>query len=305
MKWIKYNKKSAAIWFIILCAALYSANWIYKECTNITCRPEHVKIVTDAILFSVMFGLYYRLRSKYAKMTNLQAIVSVERSLAQLYGENSNSSKKGTNTEHENPFRFHGITNQSIKKAGLSGQELAYLVASFTAGRIYDMSHDLINRELFHEGHYRYKMLCQPDTQKAWPLIKKMMTHDAYIEKIERTNTHIIRNNPKLQVQLVLAYQPEDECPELEKQIEPFLDALCTGTATTRKELMAQLDITNKKDVEKLFEIVTMAIHRNEKVPPLRDGGWYEGSPNRHQVNDKFKAEWHASRGLCPNEPGR
>lgn len=92
-----------------------------------------------------------------------------------------------------NGFRFHGITDQEISDAKLTKKELAYLVANFTAGRIYDVS-SYFMMGTFPKKNYRYKMLAQAETRDAWHLIVRMMTADSYIRKLERTMNKIENN---------------------------------------------------------------------------------------------------------------
>lgn len=111
---------------------------------------------------------------KNATLSNLASIVQVERSIGEI---------------ETNAFRFHGIEESEIEAAGVSKKELAYLVASFTAGRIYDacVFQEDSMAEPLPNYHYRYKMLAQPDIINAWPLIARMMTGDKYIKKLELT----------------------------------------------------------------------------------------------------------------------
>jgi hypothetical protein len=111
---------------------------------------------------------------KNITLANLASIVQVERSIGNI---------------ETHAFRFHGITAHEMKAAGVTKEELAYLVASFTAGRIYDacVFPEASMTEALDIRHYRYKMLAQEDTRKAWPLIARMMTGNEYIEKLELT----------------------------------------------------------------------------------------------------------------------
>lgn len=77
-----------------------------------------------------------------------------------------------------------------MERAGVTKEELAYLVANFTAGRIYDVGvYHMFTT--YKSNNYRYKMLSQPETRRAWPLIVKMMTVDKYILKLQRTKDRI------------------------------------------------------------------------------------------------------------------
>ena len=141
-------------------------------------------IESHSSIFSIFFGffggglsgtaltyfLYHRTALKHARLASLSSVVTVELSAA---------------TAHA--FRFHGITDADLKAANITEDQLAYLVANFTAGRI----HDSMTNEPFGEKNYRYKMLAQPETQRAWSLILKMMTEDEYIVRLQSTKDEI------------------------------------------------------------------------------------------------------------------
>lgn len=150
-------------------------------------------IISGLIAFMIAYVFYYRKRLKHTEkqieylsqqiknitLANLSSIVQVERSIGKI---------------DTNAFRFHGITKEEIDDAKLSKEELAYLVASFTAGRIYDacVYPEASMSESLPDYHYRYKMLAQEDTRNAWPLIARMMTCDAYVTKLELTIDKIV-----------------------------------------------------------------------------------------------------------------
>ena len=135
--------------------------------------------ITTIFFFFAGFFIYIRHQREYQKLINLSAIVQVERSLDNVP------------TAFD---KFHGITKNKLDEAKITKKELAYLVASFTAGRIYDVGVYRMDNKPFAKGHYRYKMLAQPSTRNAWPLILKMMTteesneqEDRYIKKLQAT----------------------------------------------------------------------------------------------------------------------
>ena len=153
--------------------------------------------IATVILTIIIYKLYYKQRItlqnkqldaqnkqlelygkqlNYITLSNLAPIVQVERSIGDIT---------------TNAFRFHGIQDEDIdelERSGITKQELAYLVASFTAGRIYDtcVLPKSDQDKLLNTTHYRYKMLEQKDTIKAWPFIKKMMTENEYIERLDK-----------------------------------------------------------------------------------------------------------------------
>ncbi len=84
---------------------------------------------------------------------------------------------------------FHGISADDLKNCDLSAKDFAYLVASFTVGGAYHRIKDPNSKEAFDPTRdtYRYNMCRAPATQRAWPLLKRMMNKTNYQERIERT----------------------------------------------------------------------------------------------------------------------
>lgn len=151
---------------------------------SMLCFIKEYQTIVAVLLAYLLFQLH---QLRYAKLTNLSAIVQVERGLG--------------NIDSNDSFRFHGIMDSEITAANLSKEELAYLVANFTAGRIYDVGKYPMWFGTYSEDNYRYKMLARKETRDAWPLIVRMMTRDSYIRKLERTMKRIERkmNQPLTQ----------------------------------------------------------------------------------------------------------
>lgn len=84
-------------------------------------------------------------------------------------------------------LEFHGIGVDELKAAGISPEEFAYLLASFTAGGLYYR----LKREdplvPFPSGSYRHTMLSSPMTRAAWPFLRKCLSASPYLEKLEAT----------------------------------------------------------------------------------------------------------------------
>jgi len=90
-------------------------------------------------------------------------------------------------------LRFHGITKEQLAEAGVTEQELAYLAASFSAGRIYHEARKGHITTPFDETSesYRYRMCASPDTRKAWKLIRLMMNESSFVDRIQATINEI------------------------------------------------------------------------------------------------------------------
>lgn len=82
-------------------------------------------------------------------------------------------------------FRFYGISEEDIKKHGLTPLELAYLTSNFLAGQVFWETEITRNKKYFSDNDYRAR-LCQSDEiQKAWPLISKMMDDTPYKDHLD------------------------------------------------------------------------------------------------------------------------
>ena len=85
-------------------------------------------------------------------------------------------------------LRFHGIRPEDLRDAGVTAEEFAYLAANFLAGALFYEATDPHGRgEPFDETMYRYKLLAQPETRKAWPLVRKLMDRTSYTRRIDAT----------------------------------------------------------------------------------------------------------------------
>lgn len=84
-------------------------------------------------------------------------------------------------------LRFHGISNpdEELKKYGLTAQEFAYLINSFSLAGIYYRISPRPN-EIIKKGSYRDAMFMSPATIKAWPLIRIMLTDSAFRDMLDR-----------------------------------------------------------------------------------------------------------------------
>jgi len=89
--------------------------------------------------------------------------------------------------DHPQLLEFHGISSQELEVAQVSGREVAYLLSSFTAGRMYYSADKARSVKPFERESYRYSMLKSPQTRRAWPIIRKMMEPDSYRDKIDIT----------------------------------------------------------------------------------------------------------------------
>ena len=124
-------------------------------------------------LISSGFGIWSwgKQKNVNAMSTFLAAIAQVERTLGQV----------------PTAVRFHGIKPEELQDIGITPEEFAYLVASFTVGWIHHHSVTPGDTTPWVKGSYRYNMFCTEATRKAWPLIKRMMGPDKYCEQLEAT----------------------------------------------------------------------------------------------------------------------
>jgi len=96
-------------------------------------------------------------------------------------------------------LRFHGIADAQLAEAGVTAEELAYLAASFSAGRIYHEARKGHIRIPFDEKNesYRYRMCASEHTRKAWKLIKLMMNESSFVDRIQATINEIEEKEQK------------------------------------------------------------------------------------------------------------
>jgi len=84
-------------------------------------------------------------------------------------------------------LKFHGIQEDDLRQADITPREFAYLLTSLTGGAIYHRTVRKTNDDPFEEGSYRYIMCSQPSTQRAWPLIRRMMGEHIFRTKMDKT----------------------------------------------------------------------------------------------------------------------
>ncbi|MDH6356352.1 hypothetical protein [Parabacteroides sp. PF5-9] len=123
--------------------------------------------------------LYIKQSHSAAISTNTKLIVGIEGRLGQI----------------PELLRFHGIDNpeEILKQHGITSEEFAYLVNSFTVAGTFYRTTPTPN-DILKEGSYRWVMCKSPSTQKAWPLVRIMLADSPYrkaldelIEKLKQT----------------------------------------------------------------------------------------------------------------------
>ncbi len=129
-----------------------------------------------ALVVSIISVTYTIISSKkqeftISRMNNLAAITNIEQMIA------------------DNPqlLELHGIAMTQLEQSGITSKELAYLLSSFTAGRMYYSPNDGGHITPFDIGSYRYNMLKSTRTRKAWPILKQLMEPGNYRDKIDLT----------------------------------------------------------------------------------------------------------------------
>lgn len=83
-------------------------------------------------------------------------------------------------------LRFHGINDprEELKKHGLTPEEFAYLVNSFTVGGTFYRNSPR-PESILASGSYRSAMCLSPATQKAWPLVRVLIAPTAYRDALD------------------------------------------------------------------------------------------------------------------------
>lgn len=105
------------------------------------------------------------------RLSHLAEIVAVEAQLGQL----------------PEALRFHGLSKEDLDEVGVTPQEFAYLLNSFTLGGTWHRILHPNRRTPFGVDHYRSRMCESSATRKAWPLVKKMMNPSEFVESIDST----------------------------------------------------------------------------------------------------------------------
>lgn len=85
-------------------------------------------------------------------------------------------------------LRFHNISDidQKLHALGLSSQDFAYLLNSFSAGGVYYRClHGVDKDSVLCKKSYRYRMMQSEPTRKAWPLLREMLTDSDYKSKLD------------------------------------------------------------------------------------------------------------------------
>ena len=86
-------------------------------------------------------------------------------------------------------LRFHGINPDTIEEEfGVTSYELAYLLQSFNSGSISNLLSNKKHKKPFEIGSYRYEILNNEPTQKAFPLIQQLFdSNNIYINRCDET----------------------------------------------------------------------------------------------------------------------
>jgi hypothetical protein len=135
--------------------------------------PGWAEVLSSLSLFvSIIAAVYARSSIRASTLAaHMSAIVQVESRLAEL----------------PDALRFHGLSVEDLKAAGIEPCEFAYLLNSFTLGSIRQRILSRWDRRAFPSGDYRYQMCLAKETRRAWPLVKKLMNPGAFVDRIDRT----------------------------------------------------------------------------------------------------------------------
>jgi hypothetical protein len=129
-------------------------------------------IAAMALLISITGFWVARREAQRAPMINyLSALSSVEAQIAKT----------------PTVLKFHGIDPGELERRGVSAEEFAYLVTSFTLGGVWHTAYWWQRGKTYKRGDYRYAICAAEATRKAWPLLRKMMEKTPYRDRIEAT----------------------------------------------------------------------------------------------------------------------
>lgn len=134
---------------------------------------EYLSILAIILsLTSLLWNIVNSYKSKHKSnlVSNLSAISAVEAKLGEL----------------PKALRFHGISENDLKKANVTAEEFSYLLSSLTVGGLYHRQHKK-NEKTFANGTYRNLMCQSKDFRAAWPLLKTMLSPSPYRDRIDAT----------------------------------------------------------------------------------------------------------------------
>jgi len=86
-------------------------------------------------------------------------------------------------------LRFHGIEDPeaALERHGLTVAEFGYLLGSFTLGGTYYRNAPEAEAEAgIAPGSYRYMMCAASGTQRAWPLLRRLITRSPYRTRLDQ-----------------------------------------------------------------------------------------------------------------------
>lgn len=132
-----------------------------------------ISAVIAVISFLFSFIKFRRDLKNQTLTSNEQLIMSIENRIA----------------EHPDFLKFHGFSNPqaTLEDIGLTSEELAYLINSFTACALYyNTATTQDKKHILRQGSYRWKMCKTPEVKKAWPVLKQFIAAGEFRDKIEK-----------------------------------------------------------------------------------------------------------------------
>ena len=94
-------------------------------------------------------------------------------------------------------LRFHGVEDpeQELKQHGMTSEEFAYLLGSFTLGGTYYRTAPEA-RAGIRESSYRHNMCRAPATRRAWPLLRRLITKSPYRDRLDEVFAQLDHESP-------------------------------------------------------------------------------------------------------------
>jgi hypothetical protein len=138
-------------------------------------------LVSGLALFVAIFALWHSVRasrrqeSSSTYLAHLAEIVQVESRLGEL----------------PDALRFHGLRKEELERVGVTPQEFAYLVNSFTLGKAW---HKVLTPEAttpYGVDSYRFHMCESKEMRQVWPLVKRLLNPGPYVDRIDATIAQI------------------------------------------------------------------------------------------------------------------
>jgi hypothetical protein len=128
-----------------------------------------ISLIVSLLALWQAVRIYKRQETASTRLAHLPSILAVEGSLANL----------------PEALRFHGIDPKDLEEAGITPQEFAYLLTSFTCGGVWHQIAPPSVKTDYEIDEYRSRMCESEPTRKAWPLVRRLMNTSTFVTLVD------------------------------------------------------------------------------------------------------------------------